>query len=688
MKYNSKSLTSPKYRADIDGLRAIAVLSVVGYHAFPNLVRGGFVGVDIFFVISGFLISTIIFENLEKNTFSFRVFYARRINRIFPALLVLIVFCLVIGWFILLPGEYQQLGKHIAGGAGFISNFLFWNEAGYFDNTAETKPLLHLWSLGIEEQFYIVWPFLLWFSWKTKFNQFTITAVVALISFYLNLKGLRVDSVATFYSPQTRFWELLLGSLLAWFFVYKKNELSGPRNQANPFFGYGGFSWTQESQDKIFSNFLSILGFIFISFGVYEITKDSPFPGTLALLPTLGTVLVILAGAKAWLNRVVLSNRILVWFGIISFPLYLWHWPLLSFARIIEDEAPSREIVTIAVVVSVVLAWLTYRLIEKPLRFGGHDKFKVVLLSVLMFTVAVSGYKVYEHDGLGFRFENQQAVLDIFARPRYPVESVDCSKWIPSFRGIEFDKGGCMLSKDSEPTVMFIGDSHMSQYRSAVWKHFSSESVLMIVEHYCLPFSSNHSFRGECKEKSTAIIEYLNNNTSIKTVYMTGYWSYLMTGGSAQEGTRWRNSLPVINDVAQGFRDNGINFISNIVKANKEVVFLKDIPDLDFDIQSCYDIRPFRLSLNKHIRDECSFDYINYRSRVKDYDKVINDILSEFPKIKVYDPTPLFCRGDRCFASDDSLPYYENGDHLNHYGAEMVIDDMRKSSFLSSVAVQ
>jgi peptidoglycan/LPS O-acetylase OafA/YrhL len=147
----SERLTHPEYRADIDGLRAIAVLSVVGFHAFPTWVKGGFIGVDIFFVISGFLISTIIFENLERNSFSFFEFYSRRVKRIFPALLLTLIACFAFGWFVLLADEYKQLGKHIAAGAGFISNFVFWNESGYFDNAAETKPLLHLWTLAIEE---------------------------------------------------------------------------------------------------------------------------------------------------------------------------------------------------------------------------------------------------------------------------------------------------------------------------------------------------------------------------------------------------------------------------------------------------------------------------------------------------------------------------------------------------------
>lgn len=213
---NSHHLPHPKYRPDIDGLRAIAVLSVVIFHAFPNLLKGGFIGVDIFFVISGFLISTIILNGLEKDSFSFVEFYSRRIKRIFPALLLVLIASFVLGWFVLLADEYKQLGKHIAGGAGFVSNFVLWKESGYFDNTSETKPLLHLWSLGIEEQFYIVWPLLLWFVWKQRLNPLTITLIVMLSSFILNISTVQSDAVAAFYSPQTRFWELLTGSILAY----------------------------------------------------------------------------------------------------------------------------------------------------------------------------------------------------------------------------------------------------------------------------------------------------------------------------------------------------------------------------------------------------------------------------------------------------------------------------------------
>lgn len=312
-----RSLSHPKYRPDIDGLRAIAVLSVVIFHAFPSWIQGGFIGVDIFFVISGFLISTIIFENLDKGTYSFTEFYTRRIKRIFPALILILMASYAFGWIMLFADEFKQLGKHIAGGAGFVSNFVLWKEIGYFDNSAETKPLLHLWSLGIEEQFYIIWPILLWLAWKCKFNLLLVTVAVASISFWLNLQGINQDSLAAFYSPQNRFWELLCGSLLGWLVL-----------------NYNNFFLSLSSR---FQSIISFIGFFLLIYGFWYINKNLSFPGTWALIPTLGAVLIIAAGPQAWINRKILSHPIMVWFGLISFPLYLWHWPLLSFMRIVES---------------------------------------------------------------------------------------------------------------------------------------------------------------------------------------------------------------------------------------------------------------------------------------------------------------------------------------------------------------
>ena len=206
----------PTYRRDIDGLRAIAVLAVIGFHAFPAAVPGGFVGVDVFFVISGFLISTIVFGSLERGGFSYVDFYDRRIRRIFPALIIVLVATWIAGWRLLYPLEYANLGKHIASGAGFVSNFMLWRDSGYFDTGAEQKPLLHLWSLAIEEQFYLVWPLGLVLTWRFVKLRFALIGVVALSSFGICVWLTGRDPVVAYYFPVTRFWELLMGAMLAY----------------------------------------------------------------------------------------------------------------------------------------------------------------------------------------------------------------------------------------------------------------------------------------------------------------------------------------------------------------------------------------------------------------------------------------------------------------------------------------
>ena len=372
-----------KYRPDIDGLRAIAVLAVVAFHAFPNSIKGGFIGVDIFFVISGYLITKNIFENLNSNTLSFISFYERRIRRIFPALIFVLTACLLFGWFILVADEYNLLGKHIAAGTSFISNFVFWKEAGYFDHSSDKKPLLHLWSLGIEEQFYILWPLFIWFLWKKGFNLLVITFLIAIISFYINVNWIKSDAVAAFYSPQTRFWELLSGSLLAWVVVYKKGS---------------SIYFINKIGGKTLLNILSILGLILLIYGISRINKDSSFPGAWALIPVIGSVMLIVAGPTSLVNRVLLSNKIMVWIGIISFPLYLWHWPIISFATIYKNNVPEDYIRYSAVILSIVLAWSTYHFIEHPIRFGKYSKDSVALLCGVFFMIGLLGLIIYKTD--------------------------------------------------------------------------------------------------------------------------------------------------------------------------------------------------------------------------------------------------------------------------------------------------
>lgn len=359
-------LTHPKYRPDIDGLRAVAIISVVAFHAFPGKLPGGFIGVDIFFVISGFLISKIIFSSLERDRFSLVEFYVRRIRRIFPALILVLVSCLIFGWFVLFDNEYRQLGKHTTASAGFIQNFILWRESGYFDKSAATKPLLHLWSLAIEEQFYIFWPLLLAFVWKRHWNFLILTAIIGAASFAANLYFTHSSPISSFYLPVSRFWELMVGGLLAYITLHRPQLIEKHKNGQ------------------------SIIGIALVLIGLLILNDGKLFPGWWALLPTLGTFFIISAGPNAWLNQKLLANQVMVWIGLISYPLYLWHWPLLSFLMIQEGE-PSRVERIGAVFIAVVLSWLTYRFIEKPFRFGGNLRIKAFILLITLLIIFLTG---------------------------------------------------------------------------------------------------------------------------------------------------------------------------------------------------------------------------------------------------------------------------------------------------------
>ncbi|HET7492717.1 MAG TPA: acyltransferase family protein [Bradyrhizobium sp.] len=367
------------YRADIDGLRALSILLVVGYHAQPWLVPGGFIGVDIFFVISGFLITRIILTEDQAGHFSSLQFYARRIRRIFPALIVVLAVTYLIGWFVLLPDGFSLLGQSTAAGVAFVSNLFQLSQTGYFAPDAGENPLLHLWSLGIEEQFYIFWPLLLLALVATKRQRLWI-AIIAATSFAMSLAILLGYKEWSFYSPISRAWELLAGGILAnW--LFESGAAKTPRLPLG-------------------HDLLAAIGIVAIAAASVALNKDSLFPGIYALAPVGGAVLIILSPHSA-LNRILLSSRPMVLIGLISYPLYLWHWPLLSYLAILRNGVPNVLEIWATVLLGFVLAWLTYRFVEIPLR---RKRNAAVQLSFALLTVGVLGAVTAIGSGFGFRF--------------------------------------------------------------------------------------------------------------------------------------------------------------------------------------------------------------------------------------------------------------------------------------------
>ncbi|QFT95916.1 O-acetyltransferase OatA [Roseovarius sp. THAF8] len=418
------------YRREIDGLRAFAVLSVVAFHAFPGAVPGGFVGVDVFFVISGFLITSHIFEKLDQGAFSFADFFQRRIRRIFPALLVVMSLSLLFGWLVLLSDEFNQLGLHVASGAAFISNFVFAAEAGYFDAAAELKPMLHLWSLAVEEQFYILWPLALWVAWKLRVGLLILTLIVFAASFVVNVVYATSHPVEAFFWPFGRFWELLSGSLLAWVTVHRRSPLAS------------------ETVRKLAGG----LGLVLLVVSVAVIDRTAAFPSWWAILPVLGSVLVIFGGATAWGVAPLFTNRVAVWFGLISYPLYLWHWPVLSFLHIAEDDVPHRDARIAGVLLAILLAWLTYRLIERPIRFGTfREPARSLWLAAIMVAVGLAGFVISRTD-----FSDTHTARSVYLRGGLEHRIGPSSRWFEGrddwlFLGNSYDRTVAKLRSDSPP---------------------------------------------------------------------------------------------------------------------------------------------------------------------------------------------------------------------------------------------
>jgi peptidoglycan/LPS O-acetylase OafA/YrhL len=371
-----RAITRIDYRPDIDGLRAISILLVVAFHAFPDYVTGGFVGVDAFFVISGFLITKIILSECASGKFSLRAFYARRILRIFPALICVLTITYVVGWLILLPDDLSVLGKNIAGGAAFVFNLLQMRTAGYFATDATLNPVLHLWSLGIEEQFYIFWPLLIMALAGGRWLRMA-TLGIAGVSFIINLILTAQSHELAFYSPLTRAWELLAGGMLADRYIRT---------------GSGGFD-----------DIKALVGISLLIGAAVLLNSATLFPGWRAAFPVVGTVLLIDA-EQSFLNRRLLTTKSMVWLGLISYPLYLWHWPLLSYLAILRNGTPNLLENWVAVVVAVFLAWATFRFIEFPIR---RIKRPVRWLALGMTAIGTVGVFTMLAAGFPFRFPEE-----------------------------------------------------------------------------------------------------------------------------------------------------------------------------------------------------------------------------------------------------------------------------------------
>lgn len=627
----------PKYRPDIDGMRAIAVVAVVLFHAFPDLLKGGFVGVDVFFVISGFLIGGILIGGLQEECFSFLDFYSRRINRILPALLLVLLSCWTFGWIVLFPEEFMQLGKHIAGGASFVSNFVLLNESGYFDNSSDSKILLHLWSLGIEEQFYLLWPLVLWAAWRLRYNALRLTLLLALVSFGLNISMMQVDTVRAFYLPHARIWELLAGTILAWLALRPKFLESA-----------------RDSAIARLRDFLSVTGLGLVLLAFVMIDKGRGFPGWWALMPVAGTVMLIAAGPLALLNRTLLSSRLMVGIGLISFPLYLWHWPLLSFARVIKGLPPEPMMRVGVVALSAILAWLTWRFVEMPLK-RRQGRAKPLSLCALIIAMGLVGFYTFDKAGIPERSINEgsDTATAQFAGSYWSyMRSESCQTRYPYSAAAEFAWWFCMENRQSPPTLMLIGTSFANQLFPGLARNPATLGHSILSIGTCDPASPDittnpivqlpHPCFGDRPLKEKNMIKSIIDDS--------GTVEYAIIAGVSEDpDMAYGNSLErYIGELEE--------------KQVKVIVFLPHI-QLKADPRSCF-TRPFGGVLSN-----CALSYEKFLDINRKYAPIIRQIEKSHPNVRFFDQKALTCANGKCWAVLDGMPLYRDTGHLSEFAS-------------------
>lgn len=657
------------YRPDIDGLRAIAVLCVVLFHAFPEWLPGGFVGVDVFFVISGFLISGIIFKNLNEGVFSFFDFYSRRVRRIFPALLIVLIFVYVFGWYTLLSDEYKQLGKHVAGGATFSSNIILWLESGYWDNAAAKKPLLHLWSLGVEEQFYIVWPLILWLAWRARLNLLLVTLVILGVSFVFNVYLSANNSVVAFYWPLTRFWELLFGAALAYVgLIFQRGDMDAVKA-----------GWLRSS--------CSIAGAMLLVAAVVWV-KEKSFPGFWALIPTIGAVLIIAAGKDAWLNRVFLSSRILVWIGLISYPLYLWHWPLLSYARIIQGEPTTMTRGGLALG-AILLAWLTYVLIERPIRLqNSHARsifWKQSGLTLAIAAAMVLGIYTYQKDGISSRLVAQlnAEMKNSGYDEGWPEFSGRCDFLKPEDDGL-FE---CKIDARNEPRYAVIGDSKAGAVASGLFRTSVEEGGWMYFGNgrgkaeELFPILSDDPVFDCCrKESAKRVLEIVGGKTSVEAVVIAIASRRLFKLGNDYS----IEDLPASPhyDRALSGLDNAVSYLIN---RGKKVVLLIDNPTLPYP-ENCMDRKTGSDIMDGMIlrprNPDCRMPIEKYLFLSKQYREMLYEVERRHPQmVRVFDPISILCNSGVgvCSLVKNGRLIYGVTDHISDYASTLVGYELNRS---------
>ncbi|MFN3196899.1 MAG: acyltransferase family protein [Bradymonadia bacterium] len=671
-----------KYRPEIDGLRAVAVLPVILFHAGLTQFSGGFVGVDVFFVISGYLISTILMRDLARGKLSILEFYERRARRILPALFVVILATLPFAWMWLLPSDLKDYGQSITATAAFGANILFWRESGYFDTAAEFKPLLHMWSLGVEEQYYVIFPLLLLAVWKLGRAWLKVT--LALI-FVASLVGSQWSSVhapsANFFMLHTRAWELLIG-------VFAALYLNGPEPR---------------TPSRGSSAILSGIGLVLIGVSIFAFDESTPFPSVYALVPTVGTVLIILFAVPGTPTHRLLSLRPMVGVGLISYSAYLWHQPILVFARhaSLEETTISESLALSAL--SMVLAYLTWRFVEAPFRERSRFKGMVLPVSTISLVLfGVLGYGIAQQAG-GPLGEIRLTDHNVMAPPKFPGirhEGRSCNR-----AALTEDAPPCRIdgAPEAEFEVVIVGDSHGRVLSEALHRRLHSVRRLTDLTRGGCPFvlgldafiHRGHSQCDRAYQQRRADVIAQSADVKRVTILQARHPLYVTGDG-------FDNGVGGIEKIARTYvadapldppEKRQVDYFASLersiehLSANSAlvVVFLSPHTNGWDPVERMWKLSQRGLDLAE-ARTRLSFPYASVDARVHAVDQVILDTAARLPNVMTVDPKALTCpvtdSGDsarRCTAlSPDGLLYFSDEDHLALIANEALVEEVMR----------
>jgi peptidoglycan/LPS O-acetylase OafA/YrhL len=644
-----------RYRPEIDGLRSVAVLPVVLFHAGVPGFPGGFVGVDIFFVISGYLITGMIAEEVRQGTFTITGFYERRIRRIFPALIVMLAVCAVLAGWLLFPADLVAFARSVVATALFGSNLLFWQESGYFDVAAADKPLLHTWSLAVEEQFYIFFPIFLWMLWRWHARYWVAWVAAATVaSFALSAWAIRDHADAAFYLLPTRAWELFLGALLA------LDALPAIRNRA-----------LREGA--------AALGLALIAWGVFQLTDRSPFPGPNALFPCVGAALLIWTGAETAVGRV-LATAPLRGIGLISYSLYLWHWPVIVFLHQAGVYVFTPAIMVGVIAVSVALAWASWKFVETPFRqrrrFGRPQIFALGLGG--MTAVCLVGTAGAVSGGWPDRFPPDAIRVAAYAGLKDPRE-MPCTR-----SKAKFDAGKlCSFGAAVDSSTALWGDSHGGAMAAAIGDVAAAhnQSVQFVGHSGCPPVVGVARIDDPtCAAFNEAALGYFKQTPSIRTVILLSRYAINLYGGTydfgpAEEARQREPLITAVSDTTplnpaeaeRLFATQIRETVKQLVDAGKSVVLVYPIPETGYDIP--------KVAARMIIDGEDPASFVRpaaYFQKRQGFIIETLDSLGPAEKIIRIRPREILCDESNCQTFKEGVPLYRDDDHPSAAGAAMI----------------